>query len=150
MQSRVSPYLEQEVLSATGLQLVHLLYRAAISQLRDARRNLAQKNIPAKCTNITKACDIVSELQCSLDRSAGGDLAERLHGLYGHMLCQLLEANLTNSDKLLADVLGLLCTLDEAWNQLATQRPEPVLSGLPPAVFSGYDALDAPANSWSL
>jgi flagellar protein FliS len=154
MQSRVSLYLEQEILSASPVQLVHLLYQTAMTELRDARRNLAGKQIPAKCANITKACNIILELQTSLDLEAGGELSTRLQALYGYMLCKLLDANLKNADGPMAEVLGLLSTLDEAWEQLANQRqeqgPSQHSAAIPAAMFSSPDALDSSARSWSL
>ncbi len=55
-------YLEQRVLSADPLELVRLLYQAAIAAVRDARRALSAGEIAARSRSISKACGIVLEL----------------------------------------------------------------------------------------
>lgn len=152
MSNRFSAYMEQEILSANSTQLVHLLYQAAITELRDARRNLASKQIPAKCANISKACQIIGELVSALNFEAGGEIAVRLDALYRYMLSRLLEANLRNLDEPIAEVTALLSTLGEAWKELAAEPPTQKLNGAmtPFAGQFGTDALDRPAQVWSL
>ena len=116
-----SSYFEQQILSAGPLDLVCLLYQTAIARVRDARRHLAGGDIPARCAAISKTCDIVGELMAGLDLKAGGALAERLRGLYTYILCRLLDANVQKADEPLAEVLGLLMTLQEGWKQIAEQ-----------------------------
>lgn len=148
MSNRVSIYLEQEILSANGLQLVHIAYQEAINELRDARRNMAAKKIREKCSNLSRASALIGELLCSLDMDAGGEIAIRLKALYEYILGRILEANLKNLDEPLAQVISLLSTLDEGWKELANQRtPEASASRLA-AQFGGGD-IDAPAQVWS-
>ncbi len=115
-------YLESRVLSADPLGLVRVLYQAAIASVHDARRYLAAGQITERSRSISKACEIVIELNAALDHQRGGEISARLAALYDYMLRRLLEANIEQSDALLAEVLGLLSTLSEAWEQL---RPAP-------------------------
>ena len=108
-------YVESRVLSADPLELVRLLYQAAIESVRDARRFLGEGKIAERSRSISKACEIVIELNSALDHRQGGEIATRLAGLYDYMLRRLLQANLEQTDAPLADVLGLLSTLAEAW-----------------------------------
>jgi flagellar secretion chaperone FliS len=152
MSTRVSVYLEQEILAATGLQLVHLLYQATMNELRDARGNLARNDIANRCKNISKACEMIGELRASLNFESGGEIASQLSELYDYMLCRLLHANLHRDDAALAEILGLLSTLDEAWKQLASENPaeHQVANSerLPQNAFSlGEDTL---SQVWSL
>ena len=110
-------YLEERVLSADPLELVRLLYQAAIAAVREARRALTSGEIAARSRAISKACGIVIELNAALDHSQGGTLSLRLAALYDYMLSRLLDANLEQSDAPLAEVLGLLSTLAEGWEQ---------------------------------
>jgi|SRR5579871_1703706 len=122
-------YLEERVLAADPLELVRLLYRAAIAALREARRALSNGEIAARSRAISNACGILIELNTTLDHSQGGELSIRLAALYDYMLSRLLDANLQQSDALLAEVLGLLSTLAEGWEQTrlaADPRPHPV------------------------
>jgi flagellar secretion chaperone FliS len=108
-------YVESRVLSADGLELVRLLYQACTSRVRDARRHLEAGEIRARSQSISKAWEILAELVHSLDRERGGEIAVRLADLYDYMQRRLIEANFQQADGPLAEVLGLLSTLSEAW-----------------------------------
>jgi len=111
-------YLESRVLSADPLELVHLLYEAAIAAVREARRYLAEGEIAARSRSITKAFSILQELVAALDHDRGGEISARLAQLYDYIQRRLLEANFQQADEPLAEVLGLLATLAEAWQQV--------------------------------
>ena len=117
-------YLEGRILSADPLELVRLLYQGCSDSVREARRCLAEGQIAARAHAISKACDIFTELITSLDRERGGEIAQRLAQLYDYMQSRLLDAHLRQTDEPLAEVLGLLTTLGEAWAGLqAESRP---------------------------
>jgi flagellar secretion chaperone FliS len=117
-------YVESRVLSADGIELIRLLYQACTSAVRDARRHLENREIAERSRCITKAWEILAELVHSLDRERGGEIAARLGGLYDYMQRRLLEANLQQADAPLAEVLGLLTTLSEAWDGIRTSRDD--------------------------
>jgi flagellar protein FliS len=108
-------YLEERILSADPVELVHLLYQGAITAVGDGRRHLAEKQILARARCLSKACDILIELNTSLDFERGGELSVRLSQLYGYMHRRLLEGNTRQTDEPLAEVLSLLVTLSEGW-----------------------------------
>ena len=114
-QSALDSYLETRVLSADPLELVRLLYQAAISAVQDARHHLAAGKIMERSRSISRACAILAELHGALDHYRGGEIAGRLAALYDYMHRKLLEANLHQSDPPLGEVLGLLATLSEGW-----------------------------------
>jgi flagellar protein FliS len=108
-------YLEDRILSADPIELVHLLYQGASTAVADARRHLAAGQIRERARTISKACDILLELNTSLDRERGGAISARLSELYGYMHRRLVEANFRQSDGCLAEIAGLLATLEESW-----------------------------------
>ncbi len=98
MSNRVSIYLEQEILSANNVQLIHILYQATITELRDARRNMASRKIAEKCANFSQACSPIGELYSALDLDAGGEIAINLKALYEYIgLRKLLDAQSSKS-----------------------------------------------------
>lgn len=125
-QNSYDAYLESRVLSATPLELVHLLYGGAIEAVQDARRYLADGKIVERSRAISKACAILIELAATLDHEAGGELAGRLAALYDYMQRRLLEANLQQSDPPLGEVLSLLVTLAEGWAEISKPGTPPV------------------------
>ena len=108
-------YLEERVLSADPVELVDLLYHAAITAVGEARRHLAEGRILPRARSISKACEILLELTTSLDYERGGEMSVRLAQLYGYMHRRLVDANFQQSDAPLAEVAGLLATLTEGW-----------------------------------
>ena len=120
-------YLEGRILAADPLELVHLLYRACTLSVREARQSLAAGDIAARCRSISKAHRILTELAASLDHERGGDFSRRLARLYDYMQRRLLEGNFQQQDGPLSEVLQLLSTLAEAWDEIrrpATELPE--------------------------
>jgi flagellar secretion chaperone FliS len=145
-QSVQESYIESRILTASPIELVAMLYDAAIAAVRDARRKLAAGDIAARSRAITKACEILIELTQGLDHARGGEISLRLAQLYDYIQHRLIEANIQQNDAPLADALGLLSTLAEAWHTLrdrevqtkaaapapawvASQTAEPVLAG---------------------
>ena len=138
-------YLEARVLSASPMELVRLLYGAAIQSVREARRHLAQGDIRQRSREISRAMEIAVELSGALDLERGGAVAERLAALYDYIQRRLFEANLEQQDAPLAEVLGLFETLQQAWEAVpqepaampAARAPEPLDAPCPPPA-SGY------------
>ncbi len=115
-------YFEEGVLSASPLRLVCLLYGRAISELRNARAFLASGKIAERSASISNACDVLAELLSSLDIEQGGEVANQLCELYSYATAQLLQANLHRDGERISEVLGLLVTLQEGWETLASRE----------------------------
>src|SRR5574340_681500 len=86
-------YLESGVLAADPMELVRILYRAALDLVAEARGHLASGDIAARSKAISRAIGAIGELNSSLDHAAGGELSRRLASLYEYMQSRLLEAN---------------------------------------------------------
>jgi flagellar secretion chaperone FliS len=146
-------YLETRVLTADPIELVNMLYQAGADAVREARRHLAEGRIAERSHEINKACEIVIELATSLDHERGGEISERLALLYDYMQRRLLEANMKQSDAPLADVLGLLTTLAEAWAGVrhVEVKPAAEIRQPEPAVESPKSEFAAPTEEipWS-
>jgi flagellar protein FliS len=117
-------YLEERILSADPVELVSMLYQAAITAVAEARRHMAEGQILARARSVSKTCDILTELNTSLDFARGGEMSLRLSQLYGYMHRRLVEANLRQSDEALAEVSRLLNTLMEGWSTVKAAEPE--------------------------
>ncbi len=108
-------YLETEVLNADPLQLVAILYRAAIASVGAARIHLQAGAIRERSLSIVKAEKIIHELMFSLDHEQGGKISRSLASLYSYMQERLIEANSKQAAPPLMEVEQLLSTLLEAW-----------------------------------
>lgn len=109
-------YLETSVLSADPVELVRLLYRAALESIAKARRHLRDGDIAARSKEISRVIAILTELTISLDHQKGGSLGGTLAALYDYMQSLLLRANFEQSDPPLAEASRLLGTLLEGWD----------------------------------
>ena len=114
--------LETSVVAADSHKLILLLYQGALLAISSARSQILCKEISAKGQSISKAISIIDQgLKASLDKNAGGELAQNLSALYDYMNQRLLIANLKNDITVLDEVSGLLADLKGAWEEI---RPE--------------------------
>ena len=111
--------VETGVAAADPHKLILMLFDGTLAAISNARLALSRKDVPAKGAAISKAIAIIDGgLKASLDVRAGGELAERLSGLYDYMLQRLLVANLRNDGAVLDEVTRLLNELRGAWAQI--------------------------------
>jgi len=134
--------LEVQVLSASPLELVLILYDGAIQALNRASQHLTARDIRQRAREISRAVLILQELSTSTNREAGGDLAKQLVELYDYMQRRLNEANVTQSPEALDEVAGLLKILREGWADVMAQagKPPPLdsLTGLSAGVPEAF------------
>jgi flagellar secretion chaperone FliS len=139
----IDPYLESRVLAADAVELIHILYEHALTQVKLARIALADHNIPARTQAISKVLAALGELEGSLDYSTGGSISHNLARLYQYMRKRLIEANLKRDAAALAEVESLMRTLDEGWTAMQ------YATSVPPALLYSHAVADAAAHSWS-
>jgi flagellar protein FliS len=117
----MNPYFEQNILNAEPVELTRMIYRQAIASVREAREHPAQRQIRERAEAINRAYSAIAELLVSLRPEAAPELSARLQSLYSYMLRRLLDGNMQQVDPPLAEVLGLLVTLEEAWSGVAAK-----------------------------
>lgn len=110
-------YREVDIETASGLRLVVMLYAGALKYLNVAREGINQRKLDIANNNIIKAQDIISELMTSLNFDAG-EISHNLYSLYIYMNRRLLEANIEKNIEIINEVMRLLNTLKEAWEQI--------------------------------
>ncbi len=146
----MNPYFEQTILNADPIDLTRMLYQRAISSVRDAREHLEHQKIAKRSAAVMQAYLAIAELLASLRPEVAAELSQRLRNLYFYMQQRLLHANMQQTDQPLAEVLGLLMTLDEGWSgvaaQLARDRELPAGAVDPHVVNAG--ALPGRAMTW--
>jgi flagellar protein FliS len=130
--------LETGIASASPLKLIIMLYDGALAALLGAKVNMAAGNIAAKGSAISKAITIIDNgLRASLDRNAGGDIADNLDALYDYMSRRLLQANIKNDVGIVEEIHGLLADLRGAWVSIGDKAeqsaPIPAATAMPKA-----------------
>lgn len=118
--------LETGIAAASPHKLVVMLYDGVIVALLSAINNIRSSNVAAKGAAISKAITIIDNgLRVSLDKKAGGEIAENLDALYDYMSRRLLQANIKSDIAIIEEVHGLMSNLREAWVAIG-EKPEPV------------------------
>jgi flagellar protein FliS len=136
-------YFESRILSADPVELIEILYEAAIDSVGKAAGHLREGNIAARSKAISRAHAILVELGFSVNREADPKLAANLIELYDYMERRLNEANFQQTEAPLAEVARLLRTLLEGWVSCRTALASP-----PPAAAPGEEAEYA-GRSWT-
>ncbi|MGC4050088.1 MAG: flagellar export chaperone FliS [Paludibaculum sp.] len=108
-------YFESRILNADGVQLVQILYQAAIDSAQLALECLRQGDIAGRSKAISKAYEIITELEVSLNHEVGGAVSRGLAETYCYLRGRLLTANLEQSEGPLEEVTRLLRVIQEAW-----------------------------------
>lgn len=133
--------IETGVVAASPHRLIVMLFEGAIIATRAALQHMQASDIPAKGKSISKAIAIINGgLRASLDKKAGGEIADNLDSLYEYMSRQLVMANVQNDPALLEEVLKLLTDLKDAWcaiDDQPTSFDEPEM----PVARKTYDPL---------
>lgn len=117
-------YGTQQVMTASPVELVALLYDKAIVSLREAVQAIEAGDVNGRWRANNKATEIVTHLANTLDHQNGGEVAQNLERLYRYMLDRLFEVDMKNSAEAAADVIGLMEPLRDSWRQLAEQSPD--------------------------
>jgi flagellar protein FliS len=113
-------YRQGAVLAATPAQLVVMLYDGARRYLRQASASMRAGEIERTHNTLRRAELILVHLDATLDHDQG-EVAERLHSIYGFCLEHLNRARLSQDATQLEEVSDLLGELREAWAQVAEQ-----------------------------
>jgi flagellar protein FliS len=107
------------------MKLVLMLYDGAINFLKDSTEHLVKKDVKNRTLSINRARDIIEELNNSLNTEVGGEFALHLRRLYFFMNRHLFQANMKNDAQAIREVIQLLSSLREAWQDAYNQQMAP-------------------------
>lgn len=110
--------IDSIVFEATPHKLIDMLFKGAKDALVQAVGAIERKDFEAKSKKISKAIEIILNLQTYLDKEKGGDVADNLNELYTYMSTTLLDANRLNDTAKLQEVVGLLETVADGWSSM--------------------------------
>jgi len=98
-----------------------LLLDGALRYTQSAKSGIQQNDVTMRNENISKAISIFTQLDAALDKSAGGEIAENLSGLYKFLMNQLTQANIQEDPALLEDAEKILKDIKDAFEGAAKQ-----------------------------
>ena len=115
-------YQTQQIMTASPVMLVAMLYDKAIQSLKKAVIAIDAGDIRERWNANNRAFEIIQHLQRTLDRERGGEIAANLDTLYGHMLRVLPQVDMKNDQEAARNVIRLLEPLRDSWRQAAGNR----------------------------
>ena len=124
-------YRATKVQTAGSVDLVVMLYQGAVRFIRLGIDALERDDAKAAHENLVRAQDIVVELLGSLNREAGGQIADQLAGVYDYCFRRLVLANVKKDIEPAREVLGIVRDLGMAWQQIALQQRQAHAAGAP-------------------
>ena len=104
------------VMDANPHRLVQMLMEGTLEKIALAKGNMQRREITDKGANISKALNIIEGLRASLDKQAGGEIAENLDDLYDYMARRLVLANAQDKVAILDEVASLMQEVKSSWD----------------------------------
>ncbi len=136
----MNPYLNQyktnSILTASREQILLMLYDGAIRFVGLAKQCMLAGDMAGKGKYIGKTIAILAEFSNTLDRKIGGELADNLDALYGHMIARLGTANIQNTTQELDEVRDMLSDLRQTWAKAIELNSNPVAETEEPVTVS--------------
>lgn len=118
----ITAYKENTITTQPRGHLIVMLYEGAVKFLNQAIEQIEagdDGNVTDRAEYITKATNIINELNAILDIEAGGSIATDLRRLYQFMIRHLLQANIRNDTRMMREVIDLLEDLNEGWKAIS-------------------------------
>lgn len=106
-------YRKQDVMTASPIDLIIMLYDALKRNLLMGKRGINKKDVPLSHKHLIKAQQILTELINSLDMSY--DISNELLELYEFALKNIADANIHKKEEPLEPVIEMVESLREAW-----------------------------------
>jgi len=103
-----NPYLRDAVLTATPEQLQLMLYDGAIRQAMQGRDAIERKDYEASFLRLTRAQNILLEMQAGLNYEVNRPLCERMASIYNFIYRKLIDANVPRKVADVDDALKVL------------------------------------------
>ncbi|NJB67597.1 flagellar protein FliS [Desulfobaculum xiamenense] len=125
MQKGAKAYLKTQIGTTSQGDILILLYDGAIKYLRQAKEKIAERDYAQKGMLISRAMDVIAELDQSLNAEKGGEVAQNLHQLYFFCNTRLLRANMDMNTEIIDEVIRILDGLKDAFREIQGKPSAP-------------------------
>lgn len=115
-------YQRTEIATADQKRLILMCYEGAIERIQKAKEEMFNKNYEEKTKNLSKAREIITELQCALDFEKGGQIAKNLDAIYSYILNRIFEGDCRNDIAAIEETLTILKGLKGAWETIFKKK----------------------------
>ena len=119
-------YQGNQVEGSGPLGLVLLTYEALYKALGRAEYAIDAGDIAAEAEHTSRALEAIVELSSSLNMEEGGEIAANLASIYNYIFKLLTEGMCSSSTDHIKEVMQLVQTLREGWQQLARDHQKTI------------------------
>jgi len=109
-------YRKQDVMTASSVDLIVMLYDALKKNIVLGRRGIEKKDVMGAHKHLMKAQEIIAELISSLDMNYR--ISEELLSIYDFMLSSVRDANIHKDAKPIEPLIGMVDSLRSAWSEI--------------------------------
>ena len=145
-------YRENAVRGATPIELVVILFDAAIDDMRRAVSAIQASDIEQRATAVRHAMLVLQQLQGTLDFEKGGQVAKQFEQFYNLIRAKLLESQLRNSPELMQQQIRFMSEVRDCWaeaeKQLKPKPSPPATMAVPPPSQGGFED-GGPTAEWN-
>lgn len=117
-----SQYKEMQIKTASPGKLLLMLYQGALKFMKLAKKNINEGKIEESHKNIIKAQNIILELQGTLNKDQGGEIAVQLESFYDFIYRELIRANLNKNNEHLDSVIPLVEELFDTYKEIVINK----------------------------
>jgi len=114
----IETYQQAAISTQSKGRLIVMLYDGAIKFMKLAIQEIEAGNWVAKAQYLSRAQDILSELNAVLDMEGGGEIAQNLRRLYAFMNRRLFQANAKKDPQMIREVISLMEDLNQSWKAI--------------------------------
>jgi len=114
----IEQYRQNAVTTQTPERLIIMLYEGAIRFLKRAKSSLRDNDLVEFAACMSKAGNIIDELDIALDLEVGGDVAANLRSLYDFLRRHLLRAQIKKNVQLIDEAIRILEDLNDGWKSI--------------------------------
>ena len=115
-------YIENEIASLSGDELIAFIYSGTLRFLSEIKELLQKGDIESKVEKVNRVIDIISYLRSILDFEKGGVIAKNLDSLYLFSVKELSEFNYSNDLKKLETVENIFKELHQTWKEMIRKK----------------------------
>jgi flagellar protein FliS len=114
-------YQSSDIGTLSQRDLIVRLYEGAERFLVQACAAMELHEVERAHDGCQRAKEIFSELLSTLNLEVGGEIATRLRDLYVFFIARIVEGNLRKQPAMIREILPIVATLREAWQQVPAE-----------------------------
>ncbi len=140
-------YQDNAVRGASPVELVIVLFDAAIEDMRQAMADMQANRIESRSHHITHALMVLQQLQGTLDFERGGSAARQFEQFYNLVRAKLLESQMRGSHELMRQQVRAMSEVRTCWVE-ARRLLEPKTVVEPAILAAAAASEDGPTSEW--